>query len=80
MSILAHITVVQCDDCERLETLSNDVERETFEKLWLRTHSKDFCFLCREKREAVRPDGEAMDRAISKMVRKYGAAEVISHG
>jgi hypothetical protein len=42
MSILAHITVVQCDRCEHLETLTNDVERESFDKLWLRTHSKDF--------------------------------------
>jgi hypothetical protein len=80
MSILAHITVVQCDGCERLETLSSDVERESFEQLWLRTHSKDFCVVCREAKAKAQPDGKAMDRAIAKMVRKYGAAEVISNG
>jgi hypothetical protein len=30
------------------ETLSNDVERETFDQAWLRTQAKDLCFVCRE--------------------------------
>jgi hypothetical protein len=79
VSILAHITVVQCDRCERLETLTNDVERESFDRLWLRTHSKDFCVMCREVIVVEQQiDSQAMGRAVSKMVKKYGAAEVVN--
>jgi hypothetical protein len=42
MSILAQITVVECDGCKRLTTLTNDVERETFDQTWLRTRKRIF--------------------------------------
>jgi hypothetical protein len=74
MSILAHITVVQCDRCERLETLTNDVERESFEKLWLRTHSKDFCVLCRETLELA--DEKVMARVVTQINRKYNPLQL----
>jgi hypothetical protein len=78
MSILAQITVVECDGCKRLTTLTNDVERETFDQTWLRTSKKDLCFVCRELVDQA--DEKAIARVVSKMARKYGASEVVSHG
>lgn len=75
MSVLAQITVIECDGCKRLATLTNDVERETFDKTWLRTRNKDLCFLCREAEAEA--DQQAMDRAISKAVRKYAPAHCL---
>lgn len=81
MSILAQITVVECDGCKELTTLTNDVERESFDKLWLRKKDKDLCVLCREKEEFTEQENErVMARLVSKINRKYGAAVVQMEG
>ena len=77
MSVLAQITVVECDGCKKLATLTNGVERETFEKTWVRTKTKDFCVLCRELLEQA--DDKAIARVVAKINRKYGSMEV-THG
>ena len=80
--ILAVITVVQCDDCERTTVLQTEPEYATYQKTWFVTTETQLCFLCREKVQ-VREDDAVLDeaavkRAIGKMVRKYGAAEVVN--
>lgn len=83
MSVLAVITVVECDGCKRLATMTNDVEYTTYEKTWYVGVNTQLCFVCREGSEErlVKSvvDEQAMDRAINKCIRKYGAAEV-THG
>jgi hypothetical protein len=69
VSILAQITVVECDGCKRLVTLTNDVERKSFDELWLRTKKEDLCFTCRELVDQA--DEKAIARVIAKINRKY---------
>jgi hypothetical protein len=75
MSVLAQITVVECDGCKRLATLTNPVERETFEQTWHRTRDKDFCFLCRETIELA--DEKVISSVVAKINRKYGAVATL---
>lgn len=81
MSILACITVVECDQCKAIRVLETDAEYKTFEQTWFRQGSVTLCTLCSVKLdERCSADQKAVDRAVSKMVKKYGAAEVVNAG
>jgi hypothetical protein len=64
--------------------LETEPEYRTYERTWLVTPERQLCFLCREKAQIAEDrstlDIDAMDRAIAKAVRKYGAREVLVNG
>jgi len=47
--IAAHVTVFQCDECQKLISIKSDFEWEAFAKTWHVGFFHDFCPVCRFK-------------------------------
>jgi hypothetical protein len=71
MSLLAAITVIQCDQCRRVECMRTDIEYSTVEATWYEGIRYHFCPLCREL--AVSQDRIAEDNHLRENIRLIAA-------
>jgi len=49
MSILANITVYQCDDCRQVAVVTTDEDCDSFDANWSTSVAVDFCPACKNK-------------------------------
>lgn len=49
MSIVANLTVHQCDDCRQVAVVQTDEDYDSFAANWLTSVTLDFCPACRDK-------------------------------
>lgn len=66
MSVIASITVHQCDGCNTVAVLKSDAEYRFFELSWYEGLKVDFCHACRGK--AANAEAILTDRALRKQI------------
>lgn len=72
MSLIALISVHQCDLCPKVAVMKTDAEEADFQDRWHNGWSKDFCPDCRDSGDAVLAiaDEARQQRAIDAVIRK----------
>jgi len=72
MSLVALISVHQCDMCPQVAVIKTDAEQADFADRWHSGWAKDFCPACRDHRGAIEAiAAEArQQRAIDAVIRK----------
>lgn len=79
MSLIAYISVHQCDECERVIVLKDDDQYTAFDDSWYSSYGRvEFCDRCRDLasvQERILED-ERMDRAIAAALSKHRKPEV----
>lgn len=53
MSLVALISVHQCDMCPQVAVIKTDAEQADFADRWHNGWAKDFCPACRDHRDAL---------------------------
>lgn len=66
MSVIATITVYQCNGCDTVAVCRSDAEYRFFELYWYEGLKVDFCHACRGKAENV--DAILGDRALRQQI------------
>lgn len=79
MSLIAYISVHQCDECKRVVVLKDEEQYIAFDDSWYSSYCRvEFCDRCRDLAavQARIIDDEKMNRAIEAVIAKSRKPEV----